>query len=81
MARLDESREGALIQVVDLAIPAERKSRPKRSITTVVTGGIALLLMLAFVIVRAGLRRASTNESTARKVENLRAALRGRRAT
>lgn len=30
MARLDESREGALIQVVDTATPPEHKSKPKR---------------------------------------------------
>lgn len=32
LARLDESREGALIQVVDEAQPAERKSFPRRSV-------------------------------------------------
>ena len=31
LARLDESREGALIQVVDVAQPAEHKSKPKRA--------------------------------------------------
>ena len=31
LARVDESREGALIQVVDIATPPERKSKPKRA--------------------------------------------------
>ncbi len=36
LARVDESREGALIQVVDKAAPPERKSKPKRAITAIV---------------------------------------------
>jgi uncharacterized protein involved in exopolysaccharide biosynthesis len=43
LARADESREGALIQVVDPAQPAERKSKPKR---TLIAGGAALLTLL-----------------------------------
>jgi len=39
-ARVDESREGALIQVVDPATPPERKSAPKRSLF----GAVASLL-------------------------------------
>lgn len=31
LARVDESREGALIQVIDQATPPDRKSRPRRS--------------------------------------------------
>jgi uncharacterized protein involved in exopolysaccharide biosynthesis len=49
LARLDESREGALIQVVDVATSPERKSKPKRGaiamITTLLTG-----ISIAFVI-------------------------------
>lgn len=32
LAKLDEAKEGALIQVIDSATPPERKSKPKRSI-------------------------------------------------
>jgi uncharacterized protein involved in exopolysaccharide biosynthesis len=49
LARLDESREGALIQVVDAATPPERKSRPKRAliaITTTLCTGVALAALL-----------------------------------
>ncbi|MCY4746799.1 Wzz/FepE/Etk N-terminal domain-containing protein [Pelomonas sp. UHG3] len=34
-ARLDESREGGLIQVVDTATPPERKSKPRRAVFAV----------------------------------------------
>lgn len=46
VARADESREGALIQVVDRAQPPEVKSKPKRSF--IATGGaIAAMLLMA----------------------------------
>lgn len=45
LARADESREGALIQVVDAATPPERKSRPRRAMLA----GLAALAALAAV--------------------------------
>lgn len=46
-ARLDESRDGTLIQVVDVAAPPEYKSKPKRAhITIVATFATALLLAI-----------------------------------
>ena len=50
LARVDESREGALIQVVDTATPPERKSRPKRAFTMVVSALIVALALSAFVL-------------------------------
>jgi uncharacterized protein involved in exopolysaccharide biosynthesis len=32
LARIDESREGALVQVVDIATPPEKKSKPQKSL-------------------------------------------------
>ena len=52
LARVDESREGALIQVVDPATPPERKSKPKRAIITLASmllAGLALSAWLVFV--------------------------------
>jgi uncharacterized protein involved in exopolysaccharide biosynthesis len=72
MARLDESRESALIQVVDVATPAEHKSKPKRAFialgTTLATG---LLLAIA-VLIRQFWRRASTDPLRAQRLEQLR---------
>lgn len=50
LARADEGREGALIQVVDLATPPERKSKPKRVVTAVVTMAATLFVLIAFVL-------------------------------
>ena len=57
LARADESREGALIQVVDPATPPEKKSKPKRAIIAIATTLASLLALLAFVLVRYSLRR------------------------
>jgi uncharacterized protein involved in exopolysaccharide biosynthesis len=46
-ARLDESREGGLIQVVDPATPPEYKSKPKRAFIAI---GASLVAGLLFVI-------------------------------
>jgi uncharacterized protein involved in exopolysaccharide biosynthesis len=48
LARADESREGALIQVVDVASPPERKSKPRRALTAVwATVATTMFLILA----------------------------------
>jgi uncharacterized protein involved in exopolysaccharide biosynthesis len=75
LARVDESREGALIQVVDVAKPAEWKSKPKRALIAVAATLAALLLLLAFVVVRHGWRRAQQQPETAGKVAQIKAAL------
>jgi capsule polysaccharide export protein KpsE/RkpR len=57
LARSDESREGALIQVVDPATPPERKSKPKRALTAVATTLVAFLGLTVFLLVRQSVRR------------------------
>ncbi len=52
IARVDESREGALIQVVDPALPPEKKSKPKRVYTAAATAAGAWVLLAAIVLVR-----------------------------
>ncbi len=56
LARVDESRDGALVQVIDSATPPERKSKPKR---LQFLGGGALLALLgaAAVVLRNSNRR------------------------
>lgn len=78
LARLDESREGALIQVVDVAKPAEWKSRPKRALIAVAAAFVSLILLAGFVLGRHAWREAASRPDTAGKVASLRAALRRR---
>ncbi|HET9978466.1 MAG TPA: Wzz/FepE/Etk N-terminal domain-containing protein [Burkholderiaceae bacterium] len=76
LARLDESREGALIQVVDEAKPAEWKSRPKRALIATTAAILALFLLVAFVIGRHAWRSVWRQPDTAAKIAQLRASLR-----
>ena len=75
MAKLDESREGSLIQVVDAATPPEHKSKPKRALTALASTFGSFLLLAAFVLIRQGWRRARATPETAEKVAQLRAAM------
>jgi len=52
LARADESREGALIQVVDTALVPEKKTKPKRAIIAIVTTLAAGALLLGWVLLR-----------------------------
>ncbi|OYU11101.1 MAG: lipopolysaccharide biosynthesis protein [Comamonadaceae bacterium PBBC1] len=71
MAKVDESREGAVIQVLDAAQPPERKSKPKKALIAIIatlTAGIALLL---FVFIRQALRNGTKDEQTAGKLAQI----------
>jgi uncharacterized protein involved in exopolysaccharide biosynthesis len=79
MARLDEAREGTVIQVVDVAQPPEKKSKPKKAEIAVLTTFCAFLLLMIYVLARQALRNmAATDPDTAAKLDQLRAALRFR---
>lgn len=57
LAKVDESREGALIQVVDVAQPPELRSGPRRVRITAVAALVGLLAACAYVVgqgLRAG---------------------------
>jgi uncharacterized protein involved in exopolysaccharide biosynthesis len=58
LARVDEAREGALIQIVDEARPAEHKHRPLRGPIAVVATIVSFILLAAGLLAREALRRA-----------------------
>jgi uncharacterized protein involved in exopolysaccharide biosynthesis len=71
LAKVDESREGAVIQVLDIAEPPERKVNPKKAMIAIIAtlaSGFALLL---FVFVRSFFKNASQNEVTKLKLSTL----------
>jgi uncharacterized protein involved in exopolysaccharide biosynthesis len=76
LARVDESRDGTLIQVVDAAVTPERKSKPRRSVIATVSTGLTGVALLVFVLLRHGLRRASADPLTSSKLQRLRASFR-----
>jgi tyrosine-protein kinase Etk/Wzc len=52
MAKVDEAKEGASVQVLDIAQPPERKSKPQRSLISVITAFATGCVLLVFVLVR-----------------------------
>jgi uncharacterized protein involved in exopolysaccharide biosynthesis len=77
LARVDESREGAVIQVVDVALPPERKSKPKKAMIAVLTTLATGFSLLLFVFIRSALRGAAQDPETTQKLARLRAAWAG----
>jgi tyrosine-protein kinase Etk/Wzc len=74
LARVDESREGAVIQVVDAAQAPERKSKPKKGLVAVITALTTGMLLLLFIFVRKAVRSAGQSAETAEKMARLRSA-------
>lgn len=64
-ARMDESREGSLIQVVDAAQPPEKKSRPRATLIAIGTFVTAFFILVAFIRVRRSWRSADAKATTA----------------
>jgi uncharacterized protein involved in exopolysaccharide biosynthesis len=84
LARLDESREGPLIQVVDRAVPPERKTKPRRAVIAIVATLASGVLLVLWIFFRAALSLAREDESSAVRLLAFRNALRraiGLRAT
>jgi uncharacterized protein involved in exopolysaccharide biosynthesis len=64
LARVDESREGALIQVLDPATPPERRSKPKRLLTAAAAALAALILMSVVLLAKHLGRRVADSKAT-----------------
>lgn len=73
LARVDESREGATIQVLDVAQPPERKSKPKKAVIAMVATLAAGFILLLWVFARQAMRIASSSPETSAKMQALRA--------
>ena len=72
LAKVDESREGAVIQVLDVAQPPERKAKPKKAFVAIIASFAAGFALLLFVFVRSKLKIASQDDETKIKIQALR---------
>jgi uncharacterized protein involved in exopolysaccharide biosynthesis len=70
VAKIDESNEGAVIQVVDSAQVPEWKSSPKRGLIAVIGTVVGILVSTTFVFLRHNMRR-NRNPETASKLKVL----------
>ncbi|GAB4058042.1 Wzz/FepE/Etk N-terminal domain-containing protein [Uliginosibacterium sediminicola] len=75
IAKLDEAKDGANIQVLDKAVPPERKSKPKRTMIVLLAlfAGVFLGLVLAFI--REALQRLKSSPSQRSRLDEIRSAL------
>jgi uncharacterized protein involved in exopolysaccharide biosynthesis len=79
IARVDESREGAVIQIVDPALEPEWKSKPKRAQIAIIATLAAGFALVLYVFVRKAIANASGDPETAAKLERIRRLLGFRR--
>ena len=72
IAKIDESREGAIIQIIDPAEAPERKSKPKKAMIALIATLATGFALLLFVFLRNGWRRAMEDDETAVKWRRIR---------
>jgi uncharacterized protein involved in exopolysaccharide biosynthesis len=78
IARIDEARDQALIQVLDRAVEPERKSKPKRSVIIVLTTLAAGFAAMLLAVVREALDRARQDPERSRGLKLFRRHLIGK---
>ena len=71
LAKVDESREGAVIQVLDFAEPPERKAKPKKAMIAIIAALASGFALLLFVFIRSALKSASQNQETQQRLSAL----------
>jgi uncharacterized protein involved in exopolysaccharide biosynthesis len=73
IAKLDEAREGTIIQVADVAVPPDRHSFPKRTITILIAIFLFFFIACAWCIFSAAVERARKNPAERHRMDALRA--------
>ena len=80
MAKVDEAKEGQMIQVVDPALVPEKKSWPPRALLMLFGTFLGVMLASFWVILQAAYRQKMEDPETAQKITQLRQTLRARHA-
>jgi uncharacterized protein involved in exopolysaccharide biosynthesis len=78
IAKLDEAKEGSLIQVVDPAVRPDRRSFPKRTLIVAIATFAGLLIGILTALVQSGWARLKEDPEAHSKLLLLRHALRSR---
>jgi uncharacterized protein involved in exopolysaccharide biosynthesis len=71
LAKVDEAREGAVIQVLDTAQAPERKAKPKKAMIAIIAMLASWFALLLFVFVRQALSKAGQDSESAQKMAQL----------
>lgn len=79
LAKIDEAKDSAMVQVMDKAIEPDRKSKPKRALIVLVSTLVAGFVGILAAFIREGAERARQNPDTAERLQVLRRHLAWRR--
>jgi tyrosine-protein kinase Etk/Wzc len=71
MAKLDEAKEGVLVQVVDAAVVPDRKSSPKRGLITIVAFFLGLIGAIVWVLLEESMKSAREEPARSRLLQEL----------
>lgn len=72
LAKIDELSDGAVIQIVDVAVPPERNERMAKALVAFLAALAAGLLLLPFVFIRNALKNARQDPDAASKLDAVR---------
>lgn len=64
LARIDEAKEGAFIQVIDIAVVPDKRSSPKRIIVALLGLVVGLFAVIFYLVGREWVNRISMSENT-----------------
>lgn len=79
IAKLDEAREGDIVQVVDAAVPPDGKSSPHRTVIVIGTTILAIFVAVFWVIMRQGLERSFRVPENRERLEAIKYYWKGKR--
>jgi len=76
IAKLDEAKQGAVVQVVDAAVPPDRRSFPKRTLIVIGATVVGFFLGVFVAFIQAAFEHVMRDAETASKFRHLRNVLR-----
>ncbi len=76
MAKLDEARQGEIIQVADIAQPPDKRSSPKRTLSVILASVLGFFVACVWCIFADTLKRLNSQPAEQLRLEALRASLR-----
>ena len=78
IAKLDEAREGAIIQVVDAGVPPDKKSSPHRTLIVLGVTILSFFLAAFWIFVKKSLARAFELPENRQRLETIQRLWRGK---
>jgi uncharacterized protein involved in exopolysaccharide biosynthesis len=76
MAKLDEAHQGTGIQIVDMAVPPDGRSYPKRSITVILAFLVSFILSCTWCFLAYGLEKIHQDPEMLSRIESFKATFR-----